>query len=97
MLEIASLKIDNESHYLLIIPKVLANVKKIAINSWIIARIGLIIPAIFVNVKKICKKCQISENLISISVAEVPTEVLCHLHFHWRESSHPSKTPTMKH
>ena len=28
MLEIASLKIDNESHYLLIIPTIAANVKK---------------------------------------------------------------------
>ena len=58
MLEIASLKIDNESHYLLIIPTIVANVKKIEVNLWIITRIGLIIPIIFVNVKKICKKYQ---------------------------------------
>ena len=56
MLEIASLKIDNESHYLLIIPTILANVKKMTINSMETARIVLIIPTIFVNVKKICKK-----------------------------------------
>ena len=71
MLEIASLKIDNESHYLLIIPTIVANVKKIEVNLWIITRIGLIIPIIFVNVKKICKKYQ----KFSVKVKNQP---------HWR-------------
>ena len=56
MLEIAFLKIDNESHYLLIIPAIPVNVKKIVINLRIIARIVLIILTISANVKKICKK-----------------------------------------
>ena len=54
--EFATEKIDNESHYPLIIRTIPANVKKIAINLQKTARIGLIILTIPVNVKKICKK-----------------------------------------
>ena len=78
MLEIASLKIDNESHYLLIIPAILANVKKITINLRIIARIVLILLTISVNVKKICKKHQnfLVKSKISKKVLEVQLPLL---------------------
>ncbi len=66
LFEITSLKIDNESHYLLIIPAIFANVKKIAINSRMVTRIALIISTIFANVKKNLQKMSESRDTQSL-------------------------------